>query len=105
MRILRLTLAVCLEAGLDGIRNQIAPPPAVTENVFEMRLSQKHELGIESLPADLGEALEEFDKDEYIKEVLGKHISEKYSEAKSAEWADYRAQVTEWEIDNYLYKI
>ena len=100
-----LTLAVCLEAGLDGIRNQIEPPQAVTENVFEMRLAQKHELGIEALPADLGEALDEFEKDEYIQNVLGKHITEKYSEAKRAEWADYRAQVTSWEIDNYLYKI
>ena len=36
-----LTLAVCLQAGLDGIRNQIEPPAAVTENVFEMRMSQK----------------------------------------------------------------
>lgn len=100
-----LTLAVCLEAGLDGIRNRIDPPPAITENVFEMRLSRKHALGIESLPADLGEALEELEKDAYIKEVLGGHISEKYREAKLAEWADYRMQVTKWEIDNYLYKI
>lgn len=100
-----LTLAVCLEAGLDGIRNQIEPPQAVTENVFEMRLSQKHALGIETLPADLGEALVELEKDSYIKEVLGRHISEKYREAKLAEWANYREQVTNWEIENYLYKI
>ena len=100
-----LTLAVCLQAGLDGIRNQIEPPAAITENVYEMRLSQKHELGIEELPADLGEALDAFEQDEYLKEVLGKHITEKYIEAKRAEWADYRSQVTSWEIDNYLYKI
>ncbi len=100
-----LTLAVCLEAGLDGIRNQIEPPEAVTENVFEMRLSQKHALGIEVLPADLGEALRELEKDSYIKEVLGRHISEKYREAKLAEWAVYREQVTNWEIEQYLYKI
>ena len=100
-----LTLAVCLEAGLDGIRNHIEPPQAVAENVFEMRLSQKDALGIESLPADLGEAINELEKDEYIREVLGRHITEKYSEAKKAEWAAYRAQVTSWEIDNYLYKI
>ena len=100
-----LTLAVCLQAGLDGIRNQIEPPAAITENVYEMRLSQKHELGIEELPADLGEALDAFERDEYLKEVLGKHITEKYIEAKRAEWADYRSQVTSWEIDNYLYKI
>ena len=100
-----LALAVCLEAGLDGIRNQIEPPAAVMENVFEMRVSQKNELGIESLPADLGEALEEYQKDEYIKNVLGSHITEKYVEAKQAEWAEYRAQVTGWEVENYLYKI
>lgn len=100
-----LALAVCLEAGLDGIRNQIEPPAAVTENVFEMRLAQKKELGIEALPADLEEAIREFEKDDYIKEVLGGHITEKYLEAKRAEWADYHAQVTNWEIEKYLYKI
>lgn len=100
-----LTLAVCLEAGLDGIRNHIMPPTAVTENVFEMRISQKHELGIESLPADMGEAIVEFEKDKYLIDALGEHIFEKYTEAKRAEWADYRTQITTWEIDNYLYKI
>lgn len=100
-----LALAVCLEAGLDGIRNKIEPPEAVTENVFEMRMAQKAELGIESLPNSLEEALDELEKDTYIKEVLGGHITEKYLEAKRAEWTDYRAQVTDWEIEKYLYKI
>lgn len=100
-----LTLAVCLAAGLDGIENRITPPEEVKENVFEMRLSRKAKLGIESLPADLSEALKELERDEYIKAILGKHIAEKYVEAKKAEWANYRAQVTEWEISEYLYKI
>ena len=100
-----LALAVCLAAGLDGIRNQITPPESVTENVFEMRLSQKAKLGIESLPADLGEAMIEFEKDVYIQDVLGEHITAKYMEAKKAEWSDYRSQVTSWEVENYLYKI
>ncbi len=100
-----LALAACLQAGLDGIRRQIQPPAAVKENVFEMRLSRKHALGIENLPADLGEAIAEFEKDTYLQQVLGKDMSRKYIEAKRAEWADYRAQVTNWEIDHYLYKI
>lgn len=100
-----LALAVCLAAGLDGIENKIMPPEEVRENVFEMRLSRKAEKGIESLPGDLMEAIEEFEHDDYIKGVLGSHITEKYAEAKKAEWADYRAQVTQWEIDEYLYKI
>lgn len=40
-----------------------------------------------------------------MKEVLGEHITEKYIEAKQAEWADYRAQISAWEIEKYLYKI
>ena len=31
-----LTLAVCLAAGLDGIRNHIEPPRSVDKNIFEM---------------------------------------------------------------------
>ncbi len=100
-----LVLAVCLAAGLDGIRNQIMPPEAITENVFEMRLSDKEKLGIESLPKDLGAAIKAFEQDDYIREKIGEHISEKFVEAKKAEWANYRAQVTEWEIKEYLYKI
>ena len=42
-----LVLAACLEAGLDGIRNQITPPDAVTENVFEMQ-SVNREQSLES---------------------------------------------------------
>ncbi len=53
----------------------------MTENVFEMRMSQKNKLGIEELPADLGEALAEFEKDEYLQNVLGR-ATEKYIEAK-----------------------
>lgn len=100
-----LVLAVCLAAGLDGIRNQIEPPAGITENVYQMRLSEKAKLGIETLPEDLGAAIEAFEQDEFIKEVLGEHISDKYVEAKKAEWANYRAQVTDWEINEYLYKI
>lgn len=100
-----LVLAGCLEAGLDGIRNQIEPPAAVWENVFEMQSSEKEERGIELLPGDLGAALEEFKKDAYLQEVFGSHISGKYVEAKEAEWAEYRTQVTDWEIEKYLYKI
>lgn len=100
-----LTLAVCLAAGLDGIENKIMPPEIVKENIFEMGEAQKEALGIESLPANLYDAIEELENDSYIKDTLGTHIIEKYVEAKKAEWAAYCEQVTPWEIDEYLYKI
>ena len=99
-----LALAVCLAAGLDGIRNQTMPPKGVQGNVFELTPEDKERLAIDSIPADLHEAVEEFKKDELIQSVLGEHISRKFVEAKEAEWTQYRAQVTPWEIEEYLYK-
>jgi glutamine synthetase len=95
-----LALAVCLAAGLDGIRRKIQPPAPINSNIFEMRKSEKLALQIAALPADLYEAVKEMEKD-----ALGSHISERYAKAKKAEWRAYREQVTEWEISNYLYKI
>ncbi len=100
-----LVLALCLAAGLDGIQNKIMPPAAISENAFQMCPEEKEALGVQAVPADLGEAIREFEKDTWIRQVLGSHISEKYSRAKKAEWVQYNKQVTEWEINEYLYKI
>lgn len=100
-----LALAVCLAAGLDGIKNKITPPDAVNGNIFDMGKEEKEALKMESLPADLKEAMEELEKDSFVQEVLGAHVLEKYTEAKKAEWAAYCQQITDWEIDEYLYKI
>lgn len=97
-----LALAVCLRAGLDGIKNKIEPPASVDCNIFAMSEEEKKALGIEAIPGTLIEAVNELDKDEFIKEVLGVHASSKYIEAKRAEWANYRSQVTDWEINQYL---
>ena len=53
----------------------------------------------------MNEAVDELEKDSLLCKVLGEHISRKYVEEKRAEWEDYCKQVTEWEIDNYLYRI
>jgi glutamine synthetase len=47
----------------------------------------------------------ELKQDSFIRGVLGEHVTEKYVEAKKAEWQQYVEQVTAWEIDEYLYKI
>lgn len=97
-----LALAVCLKAGLDGIINKIEPPRSVDCNIFTMTEEEKKQCGIEAIPGTLIEAVNELEKDELIKEALGKHVSAKYIEAKKEEWANYRAQVTDWEIGQYL---
>lgn len=100
-----LTLAVCLAAGLDGIKNKLTPPDSVDQNIFEMSSLEKNEKGIDSLPGSLDEAIKALEEDEFILGVLGEHVASKYIEAKKAEWDNYRTKVTEWEIEEYLYKI
>lgn len=100
-----LALAVCLAAGLDGIKNKIMPPEAINGNIFDMSEEEIAALHIEAIPTDLNAAIEELEKDSFIQEVLGNHASQKYAEAKREEWTAYRQQVTEWEINEYLYKI
>lgn len=99
-----LALAVCLEAGLDGIRDKIEPPKSIDRNVFEMSEEERCAEGIEAIPGTLIEAVNELEKDELIKETLGEHVAKTYINAKRKEWNEYRSQVSEWEIDQYLYK-
>ena len=99
-----LCLAVCLAAGLDGIKNKILPPDEVKGNVFEMDEETMEELGIEELPRDLHHAVKALKKDAFVRSVLGEHVAEKYIEAKEKEWEEYRVYVTNWELEEYLYK-
>lgn len=85
-----LALALILAAGLDGLENR------------KEKLKEGVSMG--SLPKNLGEAIEAYKKDSFIKSVLGDTIYSKYLEAKVHEWNGYKKQVTPWEVQEYLYK-
>lgn len=97
-----LALAVMLKAGLDGIKNKIAPPEPVNRNIYHMTADERAELGIASLPGSLAEAIEELKKDTLIREALGEHIFHHFIHAKQIEWDIYRTQIHQWELDQYL---
>lgn len=99
-----LAIAAVLCAGLDGIENKIEPPPPTDKNIFEMTDEQRLNEGIESLPANLEEAIKEMKQSEFIRQVLGEHVFNKYIEAKSKEWEEYKTKISKWEIDQYLTK-
>lgn len=99
-----LALAAILTAGLDGIKNKLTPPAPVNKNVYNMTDAQRAEEGIYSLPGNLKEAIDELNKSELAREILGDHIFEKYIKAKNEEWNTYRTRITNWEINEYLVK-
>ena len=100
-----LLFASCLAAGLDGIRNELSIPESVEGNIYEMSKNELEERGIEAIPSNLSKACHYFEDDEFMKQVLGEHVHAKYLDAKRKEWNRFREQVTEWEIEEYLYKI
>ena len=99
-----LALAAILSAGLDGIKNKISPPSAMDKNIYEMTEEERAENGIDSLPGSLEEAIALLKSSPYVKTILGDHIFNKYIEAKTTEWEDYKTKVTQWEVDQYLTK-
>ena len=99
-----LVLALCLAAGLDGIKNKIEVPESVDCNIYEMTPGERRAAGIENMPADLKEAVDCLVAAEFSCSVLGEHITTKYVEAKMKEWENYTTRVSQWEIDEYLYK-
>ena len=99
-----LAMAVCLMAGLDGIKNKLPLCDSVDANIYEMSKKEKKARGIDSLPETLYDAVKEMEKDEVVMNAIGEETAEKYIRAKKKEWADYKVTVSDWEIDEYLYK-
>ena len=97
-----LAFAMMLNAGLDGVKNDLKAPFSVDEDIFEMTSAQMDAKGITVLPGSLQEALEEFKANPLSRETLGDHIFTKYIEGKEKEWDHYRCAVTDWELERYL---
>lgn len=87
-----LALAVILEAGLEGIQEQIDPDEVILRTGRE-------------LPENLKEAIGEARRDPLIHTVLGEKFYQEYIERKQTEWNTYIRQVTDWEVEQYLYRI
>ena len=94
-----LAFAVMLAAGLDGVERKLDPPMPAEEDLYQMNGDRT---GLETLPGNLGEALEALRQDEVVQDALGQHVFERYVEAKTLEWDSYRNFVTQWELDRYL---
>jgi glutamine synthetase len=82
-----LAFAVMIAAGLKGI-----------EAKYELKSSSD----LVSLPTNLNEAIKAMEKSELVRETLGEHVFEYFLRNKRAEWAEYRRQVSAYELDRYL---
>src|SRR5437879_1361012 len=97
-----LTFAVLLHAGLEGIEKGYELPEPMEQNLYHLSGEERKRLGVEQLPESLGEAIEIMAESELVLRTLGEHMFNRYVEIKRQEADDYRAQVTQWELDRYL---
>ncbi len=97
-----LAFSVMLAAGLEGINKKYKLSEPANDNIYHMSEEEKEKAGIRSLPEDLFEAIKIAEKSKLIKECLGDKVFEYFIRNKKMEWNEYKAQVSQYEIDKYL---
>jgi glutamine synthetase len=97
-----LAFAVILAAGLEGIEQGYELPPEAATNLFAMSPQELEAAGIRTLPGSLNEAVAEMERSELVASTLGDHVFEWFIRNKRAEWASYKTQISQFELDRYL---
>ncbi|SDQ04127.1 glutamine synthetase family protein [Quadrisphaera sp. DSM 44207] len=97
-----LAFALLLSAGLRGVEEGYDLPEPADDDVESLTDAERRALDIDPLPASLGRALEVLQGSELAAETLGEHVFDHLLRDKRLEWAEYRRQVTPFELRRYL---
>jgi len=102
-----LYLAASLAAGLDGVRRELAPPPAIEADPYAAQ-------GLVPLPGSLAAAVQALDDDPFYRGAFGDTLVDYLVMMKRAEIGRYQAalaesgkadsadEVTDWEMREYF---
>jgi glutamine synthetase len=97
-----LAYACVLAAGLKGIRDGYELPDEVQDNLHARSPEELAAEGIPSLPGNLADAVMAMEHSDLVRDTLGEHVFEWFVRNKRAEWAEYKTQVSQFELDRYL---
>ena len=88
-----LALAALLGAGLDGVEQELQPPP----------LREPGEpVTARALPTHLADAISNAKDSSLLQDILGEALHKRMLHAASEEWESYHQAVTGWELERYL---
>jgi glutamine synthetase len=93
-----LAFAASLASGLDGIRNQIEPPPIFEGDIYAAK-------DLPRVPYSLQEALANFEQSEFAKKAFGEAAVKHYSHFYRKEVEAFQQAVTDWERKRYFERI
>lgn len=94
-----LATAAILAAGLDGLKNNIDPGEPFSGNSYKATNIDPSKF----LPGTLSDALVEFERDTYFREILGHEFVQAYVAVKKMENERFRQYVTDWEFNEYTF--
>ena len=101
-----LAFTALLAAGLDGIERQMDPGEPIRENLFDKSDEEINALGVTRFPGTLLDAVRELPDDDVLRSALGKvrdgDYIDYFAQVKEAEFREYHADVSAWEINRYL---
>ena len=96
-----LITAAVIFAGLDGLRNQLEPPPLLPGDAYAA--DPEHQGP--PLPMSLSAALDALEADEVIRAAVGAEIVDTFLAIKRFEVDRYRRHTSDWELEEYLHHL
>ena len=97
-----LLFAALIACGFDGVERKLSPPETRREDIYKLTDRERKELGIETLPSTLYDALDELEGSTVIRKALGTEIIQAFVSLKRREWREYANEaVTDWERKAY----
>jgi len=93
--------AMVLAAGLEGIREGLDPGDPHLDNMYLKSPEELADLGIQTLPRTLNEAIDALEADPLAGQVMGEAMLKSYIEYKRNEWDEYHNHVSDWERKRY----
>mmetsp|Transcript_8747 Transcript_8747/g.12144 ORF Transcript_8747/g.12144 Transcript_8747/m.12144 type:complete len:277 (+) Transcript_8747:824-1654(+) len=98
-----LVSALILQAGLQGIEQQLEPGEPFRENMYLKSQDELDAAGVQYLPRTLSEAVEAFAQDDLARQTFGAAMHDAWVEFKRKEWLSYLHHVSDWEKERYLH--
>ncbi|MET1044420.1 MAG: glutamine synthetase family protein [Microbacteriaceae bacterium] len=97
-----LAFSLLLAAGLKGIEEGYELPAEAENDVWQMTDAERRALGYRSLPSSLDRAVTLMEESELVAETLGEQVFNYVLLNKRKDWHEYRAQVTQYELESNL---
>jgi glutamine synthetase len=94
-----LSLAALIKAMDDGITRKLDPGKPEERNIYEAMAGGKE---VKRIPMTFGDALDALDEDDVIQSALPDEMFKVFRHYKRDEWERYCAEVTEWDVKEYL---